>query len=433
MASIFSACKKSNDYVFKQSPDDRINAALASYQSTLTGAANGWKAFITVKGDSGGTYSFYFKFTSDNRVKMFSDFDSTSAVTLQESSYRLKAEQQPTLIFDTYSYVHVLADPNEATSIVQSNVNGGPVGQGLLSDFEFIFDSAKIKADTIELTGKVNHSKLILIRATQAEEDAFNGGALEPGLSIYKILTYFKRLTIGSQKYDIRIDRLNRKFIFNWVDGGGTLLTFTTGYYFITGGIIFNTPLVNGTQIIPGFSNMIWNPATGTINLTAGGAAATLTSTIFPLKMDVGAPRRWWNYAITNGNEYWRSGNGFHVNGVEDAFGITTLPGYAYLIYYPGYDTGNDLFAPVFVNAAGTGLEILYGAAPATPTFTSDGRAIFVELGTYGTYPATGPAALTRAKLYNSSGYYFVQTSAKSYDMVSAADGKAWITWFWIF
>ena len=50
---------------------------------------------------------------------MFSDFDSTSAVTLQESSYRLKAEQQPTLIFDTYSYVHVLADPNEAVVISQ--------------------------------------------------------------------------------------------------------------------------------------------------------------------------------------------------------------------------------------------------------------------------------------------------------------------------
>ena len=117
---IISACRKSNDYVFKQSPDDRLNATLASYQSTLAGATNGWKAFITVRGDTGGTYSFYFKFTNENRVSMFSDFDSVSAVTSQESSYRLKAEQQPTLIFDTYSYVHVLADPNEATSVVQA-------------------------------------------------------------------------------------------------------------------------------------------------------------------------------------------------------------------------------------------------------------------------------------------------------------------------
>jgi hypothetical protein len=433
ISSIFAACKKSNDYVFKQSPDDRINAALASYQSTLAGATNGWKAFITVRGDSGGTYGFYFKFTNENRVNMFSDFDSTSAVTRQETSYRLKAEQQPTLIFDTYSYVHVLADPNEATPVIQANVNGGPVGQGLLSDFEFIIDSAKIKADTIELTGKVNHSKLLLVRATQAEEDAYNSGGLAIGLYLNKILTYFKRLTIGSQLYDIRIDPVNRQFIFSWLDATGNLITFTTGYYYIAGGIVFTTPFANGTQTISGFDNMRWNQATGTLNLTVGSSAATITGIVIPLKVDLGAPRRWWQYAVDNGNLYWISIFGFHVNGIDDAFGLTTLPRYYYLLYWPGYDTGNDLFAPVFIDSAGTGVELHYGAAPATPTFTADGRAVFVELGTYGPYPTTGPAVLTSDQLYNSSGYYFVETGATSYDMVSAADGKAWVSWFWVF
>jgi len=37
------------------------------------------------------TYSFYFKFNNANRVVMLSDFDSLSAVTPKESSYRLKA------------------------------------------------------------------------------------------------------------------------------------------------------------------------------------------------------------------------------------------------------------------------------------------------------------------------------------------------------
>ena len=77
------------------------------------------------------------------------------------------------------------------------------------------------------------------------------------------------------------------------------------------------------------------------------------------------APQRWWQYAINNGGLYWISINGFHVNGVEDGFGIKTLPSYYYLIYWPAYDPGNnDLFAPVFINAAGNGLELLYGAAP---------------------------------------------------------------------
>ena len=87
------------------------------------------------------------------------------------------------------------------------------------------------------------------------------------------------------------------------------------------------------------------------------------------------------------------------------------------------------MFAPVFINAAGTALELRYGAAPATPSFTAGGLAKFTLLGNYGNYPANGPAALSRNQLLIPEGYYFVQTGETSYDMVSAANGKAWITW----
>ncbi|MGZ8517903.1 MAG: SH3 domain-containing protein, partial [Chitinophagaceae bacterium] len=73
-------------------------------------------------------------------------------------------------------------------------------------------------------------------------------------------------------------------------------------------------------------------------------------------------------------------------------------------------------------------LELQYGTAP-VPNFTTDGRAVFNQLGNYGPYPATGPAGLSRALLYNPAGFYFVQTSATTYDMVSAFDGKSWISW----
>ncbi len=426
---IFSACKKSTDHVFNQSPDERINAALASYQSTLTGAQNGWKAFITVNGGTGATYSFYFKFHNENRVNMVSDFDSASAVTLQESSFRLKAEQQPTLIFDTYSYVHVLADPNEATSVVFANVNGGPVGQGLLSDFEFIIDSAKIKTDTIEVTGKVNHSKLILVRATKEEEDAYSSGQFVLFSNyLNKILTYFKRLSIGGELYDIRVNPVSRSIVFSWVDAGGNAQTFSTNYYNILNGITLAQPFVNGNRIINSFTNAVWDGTSLTVS--AGGNSGVITPTVFPLKLDVAAPKRWWDAAINNGNAYWYSPQGFHVNGIDDAFGIGSVDRLYFLIYWPKYDTGNDLFAPVFIDSAGTGLEIHYGTAPATPAFTSNGRAVFTELGYYGTYPSTGPAAQSKALLYNPNGYYFVQTSATSYDMVNALDGKSWISWF---
>lgn len=428
ITAAISSCKKEDKSVFDKSPDERINEKLAAYQAQLSEAQDGWKGLLVTDSGRGSTHSFYFKFNSENRVVMLSDFDSLSAVTLKESSYRLKALQQPSLIFDTYSYLHVLSDPDGA-------VNGGAQGAGLLSDFEFYFDAAS--ADTIKLIGRFNGSKMSLVRASKAEADAYNSGQLAAGLNINKILTYFKRLTFGTQLYDVKIDPITRRFIFSWLDAAGNLQTFSTGYYFVLGGIVFTTPFVNGSQTISGFSNISWDQASETISLSVNSNAATITGIVVPLKVDVAAPKRWWDYAINNDSLYWISVNGFHVNGVDDAFGIRSLTSgtstYYYLIYYPKFDTGNDLFAPVFLNAAGTAVSLAYGTAPALPTFTADGRAIFVQLGNYGAYPSTGPAGRSRTLLYNSAGYYFVQTGATTYDMVSASDGKSWITWEWIF
>jgi hypothetical protein len=87
------SCKRETDPVFDQSPDERLNEALQKYQSTLTGAPDGWNATLVTA--IGITFNFYFRFNDSNRVFMYSDFDSTSAGVVKESSYRLKALQQP--------------------------------------------------------------------------------------------------------------------------------------------------------------------------------------------------------------------------------------------------------------------------------------------------------------------------------------------------
>src|SRR6188768_733240 len=167
--SILAACKKEDDNVFGNSPDARLNDTLKKYQGILTGAEHGWKGLIFPDGMPHAVFAFYFKFNDSNRVQMYADYDSTSAVTMKESSYRLKALQQPSLLFDTYSYLHVLADPD-------GTVNGGPDGVGLASDFEFYFDSSS--TDMIKLVGRYNGSKMTLVKATQAEQTAYNNGAL---------------------------------------------------------------------------------------------------------------------------------------------------------------------------------------------------------------------------------------------------------------
>jgi hypothetical protein len=424
---IFSACKK-YDTAFKESPDQRINAALKKYESALTGSAAGWNA--TIQTANGGIYHYHFRFNDSNRVKMYSDFNQQTAGTVGESSYRLKALQTPALLFDTYSYLHLLSDPD-------ANVNGGTYGVGLASDFEFSLDS--LAADSILLTGRVHGTKLTLIKATQQDFDAWQNGRWATTLAfenINKIQNYFKRLNIGGVNYEIRINTVTRTVTFTWIDGGGNSRQFTTSYYYNSSGVVFVTPFNTGTQTINGLEIVGWDANNSVLSIKIGGTATTITGATQPLKVDLSAPQRWWQTAVSAGG-YWFSWNGFHVNGVEDAYGVNTLTSgtftYYYLIYWPGVSTTNDFFGPAFLDAAQTYIDIFYGTQP-RPNYTTDGRAVFVQVGDYGPpnfspYPSSGAAAQTKTLLYNSSGYYFVQTSATSYDMVSATDAKAWITW----
>ncbi len=420
------SCRKVDDNpVFEKTADQRITEILAAYQSQLSGEPNGWKGQVYTK--SGGIFTFYFKFNDSNRVKMLSSFDSTSAVTLKESSYRIKALQQPSLIFDTYSYIHELADPNPS-------VNGGAVGQGLSSDFEFYFNDRETTKDTVSLVGRFNGSKAILVRATAQEAAAFTSGQLASALQLAKIVNYYKRIIInGKDSADININ--TKRSLVSQPDAQGNLMdtSLQTGYYLTLGGLTFVKPIKVGTLNVTQISGIVYNSATSTITATINGSPAVIKGVVTPIKVDLTAPKRWYDFAVNSGNTYWLSIDGFHVNGVDDAFNIKAIVSgantYYFLIYWPKYAPNNDFFGPIFLNAAQTGLTLIYGTAPRLPNFTPDGRAIFSQLGNYGTYPTTGAAAQSRTLLYNSSGYYFVQKNATEYDMVSAADGKAWITW----
>ena len=433
---LFSACKKDDDRIFTESFDERINGSLAKYQAILTSSQYGWKALITTDHGNGGTYAFYMKFNDSNRVTMLSDFDPSFAVTPKASGYRLRQQQQPTLIFDTYSYVHILADPNENV-VVLSNVNNGPVGQGLLSDFEFIIKADDLATDTLKLTGKVNGARLVMTKATAEEANIFLSGQwvlLESYLT-KNLLTYYKRISIGGVAYDLSNDPLEKTITFQKVNGTN-VTKYTTGYYSTLNGIVLYDPLIASSGSISQISAVGYDASTNTLNVQAGSENTTITETVFPLAIETTAPQEWWNFAVNNGGTYWITADGFHVDGVDDAFNLRSLVSgantYYYFIYWPEYDPGNnDLFGPVFLNAAQTGLTLVYAAAPSTPAFTPDGILRFSSLGNYGNYPAdpANAARMTRNLFFQSEGFYFVKISDTKYDMVSAANGRAWLRW----
>ncbi|MBS1660914.1 MAG: DUF4302 domain-containing protein [Bacteroidetes bacterium] len=441
-----TGCRKTyNDTIGGQTPDERIAAALAAYNNKLTSSPYGW---MLIESTTGVAYNqgvsqtgpkivlaYFMQFTADNKVNMYSDFDTSMIGTPKSSGWRTKALQRPVLIFDTYSYIHVPCDPDP-------NVSKSPYGTGYGwgTDFEYSFaDSvgADKLGDTIRLTGNLNSASAILVKATQAQRDAYtSGGAKSRMLSLNQtnnILEYFKRLTIGGTTYDIRFDPVNRTITFTWSDGTN-VKTATVNYYVTGTGIVFNTPIVNGSQKLTGIDNIVWDGGSSSLAVTIGSQQGTIVGAIAPVKVDLGAPARWWNYSASN-DYLWASWSAFHVNGVDDAYGVTQLSNasgtFYFYAYWANYFTNPaDLFGPVMLNGNSLAFNS-YLSAPRKPTFTTDGRAVFTALGGIGTTPAGGPVAKTNAQLYNAAGYYFVQTGDLTYDMVVASDARAWISWFW--
>ena len=426
--TLVASCRKDDNHAFNQSPDERINATLKSAQAALSGSAYGWNANLVTGG--GGNYRFYFSFNDSNRVQMYSDWDSTTATVIKESSYRLKALQQPSLIFDTYSYIHILSDPD-------ASVNNGAYGAGLKSDFEFRIDT--VTTDSISLTGRFNGSKLSLRKAAQPDRAMWENKQITNGVvnfrNFWKFLLYFKRLSYGGTQYELQFDSTVKKVTVSWTAGGGTN-TVTRGYYFWANGVYFTDAIINGSQTVPGFSITGFNAATQTMNVTVNGSAATITGFNAPVNPDVkDAPSRWWSFGAAS-DYYWISFNGFHINGVDDAYNLKSLKNdtsnYYFLLYKPNTN-GIDAFFDMYLDSVRNDIAPIAQTFVTMVTTPSTGRTRFSQYQERVSWGTTGPGASTYTQFLNSGGYYFVQSSANSYDMVSTTDAKIWLTWVWLF
>jgi hypothetical protein len=121
------------------------------------------------------------------------------------------------------------------------------------------------------------------------------------------------------------------------------------------------------------------------------------------------------------------------VNGVDDAFHVRSIPGFAFLLFWPAFGTQAGITYDLqgYVTQQPGGLSLDFGSAWLPPQFTADGRVIFHIYGTLGDIPAAATTAFdnTNAAMADTNGFYLVQTGASRYDMVSAKDARSWITW----
>ncbi|TCC88988.1 DUF4302 domain-containing protein [Pedobacter hiemivivus] len=241
LALALSSCKKGSEdlMIDGKLPELRSQESLETYGKALTSASNGWAGYLFTEG--GGGYGFYMDFNDQDRVNMLAEIDAGTATDIMESTYRLKAVMGPSLIFDTYNYLHLLADPN-------SDVVGGTAGVGFKSDFEFEFSS--LKGDTVKLVGKKRRSDLFLVKLNAEQQDFYLKGGLKTLVS--DLTTYFNanknlyitgNAEVSKVQFSVNMALNVKKAFFTWVENG-VVKTAEAPFAYTTNGMFFNKPLV---------------------------------------------------------------------------------------------------------------------------------------------------------------------------------------------
>lgn len=258
---VFSACKKAVNTTVSNNVLGQAEVAELNKQSgQLTQSEFGWKAYLYPS--NGGGYAFYMNFDTANKVTMYADLDYKPASISMESTYQINKAEIPSLFFATYNYMHVLATAQPATF-------GGIAGWVVYSDFEFNF--AGQSGDTLKLNGKLLDSKLVLVKATAAERDAYmNKGLYNSILSSVNYINHHSSLYINlgdGTKIQTAFNYLTKVFSLAWEERG-IIHTYSSAFVFTLDGILLQSPLVYKDKIIRQFT---WDAANGVFFIIADG------------------------------------------------------------------------------------------------------------------------------------------------------------------
>ena len=254
------SCDNDEKYLFGTGPDERLQETITKYQDMLCNAPYGWLVAVGTQSThqlNGGAYRLWMKFSSDNRVTMCSDQSDIAAVTPQTSSYRIKAMLFPTLMFDTYNYLHVMADPAVL-------ITGGTSGSGLYSDFDFEFRTTITgNEDEFVLTGRFNDCPIVFKKATQQEAEAVTEGTLidiKTTVASYWDTMLYPSIDIGG--FIVQMGIGSRLVMITYKEAEGTIQTVMTPAYtefnrdvrlmvpFVYENVAFDRLVWNGTKYV---------------------------------------------------------------------------------------------------------------------------------------------------------------------------------------
>lgn len=251
---IMQACKKSDqELIDGKRPEERVAADLEKYRAELVNSPNGWVAYLNTT-IVGGSYNFYMSFDKDNKVIMRADYDSDIALASIQSTYRVKQVMAPSIIFDTYTLLTLLQDPDDESF-------DGNYAEGYGSDFEF--EIREQVGDTIKLIGKKRKAPLILVKATADEKAFYTSNRFSDNVAgITKYLkdnpfTYFLDPKDNNRKIQVSVSPDVRSRSLSLIYLNGTTVVNNSGIFsFSDQGIRLGNPIKEVGLI---FTDVIWD------------------------------------------------------------------------------------------------------------------------------------------------------------------------------
>jgi hypothetical protein len=278
----FSACVKKVDDIFPETPDERLAKVLTAYKEALM-SAPGWKLFVYPKGLESqdievGGLTFYVTFPDSNRTVMVGSFNNVTADEPKESSWHLKATQRPSLVFDTYSYIHIAADPDETVSF--SPTQQGGYGWG--SDYDFSFRDAE-PGDTLFLEGNFNQSEALMVRASAEEIDAAFNKQLKHIVEVTGNLPKTTSFLYFNASDNSKIGVTFNNFLFriNFVFlNSGVVQTVSVPFSHTTYGVHFKAPLTIGGYT---FQDLYWDDVVDRYYINSGSVRIDINNSATPL------------------------------------------------------------------------------------------------------------------------------------------------------
>lgn len=283
---IMQACKKDQELIDGKRPEERVAEDLEKYRNELVNSPNGWVAYLETKLVGGG-YNFYMSFDKDNKVIMRADYDSGIALESVQSTYRVKQVMAPSIIFDTYSLLHLLQDPNP-------DFFNGDFAVGYGSDFEF--EIREQVGDTIKLIGKKRKAPLILVKATADQKAFYTSDVFSDNIDeITNYLannpfTYVLDPKDNSKKVQVSIKPDVRARTFSFISTNGIDAVINSGTFsFSSTGLRLNSPIKNGDDA---YTSVTWDKTLNKLFLisTKGAKVEVLVSNtaLFPLELLLG-------------------------------------------------------------------------------------------------------------------------------------------------